>query len=196
LTKRRGHADIVGMKSDTRSLARGGATAARIGGIGVLVAGLLTSLVVGGFFVWLFPGGMLGYGLGVLMALVSLVVGGGLMLGGRKLASDVERAEGIEWEHRLAELTATRGAFTVAEAARTLGIPAAQADAYLTNLAKTRPEDFTVDLDPSGDLVYRAARVPGPAVRIATGSSVDPKFSDALDATEEDEIARRRSQRS
>jgi hypothetical protein len=64
-------------------------------------------------------------------------------------------------EQALLGFMAYRGPVTAEDAARALGIPVAQADEWLTALAKTQPERVTLDIDDEGRMHYRITDLRG-----------------------------------
>ncbi len=135
--------------------AKVGGIAAKVFGVGVLVSGLFTALLLGLVLQAIFPAFWLGYAVGIPIALLSLVVGGGALFGGWRLgqrgrqqvaAAQLETIRGMA-RHQ-------RGVVKAREVAASLRISEAQADAILTDLAKTPEENVGVDLDENGELLY------------------------------------------
>lgn len=134
-----------------------GGTVTRVFGWVVLVVGLLTAFGVLGAC-----GAIVGFAsaapylLGVPLALVSVVVGYLLLKGGSQLhASGAQAEKNTRMQALLAVANTRGGAIVAADAARALSMSEADADAYLTRLAKEHPEQVAVDLDEQGTILYR-----------------------------------------
>lgn len=113
--------------------------------------------------------------LGLPIALFSLVVGVLLVRKGGSLAASASATERGTLAQALLALAAHRGAITASDAARALGVGAAEADAMLTDLAKREPERVGVDVDDQGNVWYRVALAPGepmPQLRVGDGVRV------------------------
>jgi hypothetical protein len=132
-----------------------GGAAARFFGWAAVVMGVCSSL-----FTWLvlqsfWPEGMLGYAFGLPILIVSLVFGGALVLGGKKLGRHGEEKERGARLEAIRGLAAHRGgAITSAEVAVQLTITPAEADAILTDLARKPDENVTLDLDDNGNIYW------------------------------------------
>jgi hypothetical protein len=88
--------------------------------------------------------------------------------GGSLATSGVKKAQATR-DQALLAMAAHKGSVTADEAGRALGIPTADADAMLTDLAKRDPERVAVDVDDQGVVWYRVAAAPGqplPRVRV------------------------------
>jgi hypothetical protein len=136
-----------------------GGRVGRVLGITVLVFGLLLAAVLILCFQLLWPAENIGYALGLPVALVSLVVGTLLMIASRRLnrvGTDAERQARVEAIYALA--VNRGGTLTVTDAAHSLQLAAAQADALLSDLAKTQPEYVSLELDDAGEPFYLFSR--------------------------------------
>jgi hypothetical protein len=100
------------------------------------------------------------------IALVALVVGVLLIVGGVRLQRSGMAAEKTTLDRALLALAHERQRVSAAEAAAALGLNLIQADALLTALAKREPERIGVDVDDHGVLWYRAL---GAQARVAAG---------------------------
>lgn len=142
----------------------GGGVASVLGWM-VLLGGGLTSLLLGLFFGWLFAGSIAGWVVGLSFAAVSLFAGLVLVLGGRRLRKSGEDRAQSAHEQAIFALAAQRGGtLTVADAARALSLPEADADALLTGLAKRADGKVSLEVDDNGGLSYvfpRLATAPG-----------------------------------
>ena len=94
----------------------------------------------------------------------------------RPLTTAGTQAERETRTQSLLAMAAHRGAVTAADAARTLGLSVAEADAMLTDLAKGEPDRVAVDVDEQGTVWYRVASAPGepiPRLRIDLGEGAN-----------------------
>jgi hypothetical protein len=118
----------------------------------------------------------IGVAIALPIAIVALVVGIALVRGGRSLTTSGEQKERATVEQALLAMAAHRGAVTADEAARSLGVGPAEADAMLTALAKREPDRVAVEVDEQGVVWYRASAGPGepiPRVRVEPGVRID-----------------------
>jgi hypothetical protein len=122
------------------------------------------------------------------MALVALVVGVALVIGGRSLRRSGVEAERATRDQALLALTAHRGAVTASDAARALGVGLADADAMLTRLAKEAPDRVTVEVDDQGVVWYRTAHVTGADfdARVRVAESARVGVEEGREAEDED----------
>jgi hypothetical protein len=137
-----------------------GGTFASVLGWLVLVIGGSIALGVGGLLAAL---GLWQVGLAIALpiAVVVLVLGVVLVKSGRSLTtSGLQKAQATR-DQALLAMAAHKGSVTAEEAGRALGIPTADADAMLTDLAKRDPERVGVDVDDEGVVWYRVAPAPG-----------------------------------
>jgi hypothetical protein len=142
----------------------------------------------------------LAYWVGLPIALLTLLVGVSLLRGGRSLAKSATRTENETMRQAVLAMAAHKGAVTARDAAQALGMGVAEADALLTQLAKSEPERVGVDVDDEGNVWYRVASRPGealpgiPRVRVGEGPRVADADEAAPSATgEETEAARKRA---
>lgn len=135
--------------------ARVGGLLARILGFVVLGLGGFASLVLALFFGWIFPAGAAAWIAGGFGLALTLMIALPLLFGGRKLDQDGAKKEESTRMQALFALAANRGgALRAHEAASALGVPADEADALLTRMAKERPDDVTLDVTDQGELVF------------------------------------------
>jgi hypothetical protein len=154
----------------------------RVGGKFASVLGWLVLLFGGalalGIALLFLALGAAGVGLAIALpiAVVVLVLGIALVGSGRSLSQSGAQTGQSTRDQALLAMAAHRGAVTAVEAARALGIGAAEADAMLTTLAKREPDRVAVDVDDQGIVWYRVSAAPGqpiPHVRVgATGGGV------------------------
>jgi hypothetical protein len=166
-------------------------TPAKVGGAFARVAGVL-ALIVGlsaALGVWLLafalstPGIALAFALPI--ALIALGLGGVLLGGAYKLRRVGDDAEMGTRESALVGLAAQKGGVTAADAARTVGMTVAEADAILTSVAKRQPERLSVDIDDQGAIWFRPA---GWAhVRVGSEGPRGPRVG-GLDAADADDV--------
>jgi hypothetical protein len=171
-----------------------GGTVARVMGWLALVGGLFVALLIGALFQAIFPAGIVGWVVGVPIALLTLILSLTLILGGRKLKESGEDRSRRAREQALFTLASRhRGVITVPDAARALSIPEAEADALLTTLAKNPDGRVVLEVDDSGRLLYmfpqiatsgQRVNVPPPKVRVASPWQ-EPRVVDTELAEEE-----------
>jgi hypothetical protein len=132
-----------------------GGTIAGIVGWVVLGVGLSLALGLG-----LLVGALASATAGVLVAtpvtFLAVSVALVLLLGGRSLRRSGDEKQKTTWVQAIVAFAANRGGVVTAlDAAASTGIPAHEADALLTELAKTQPERVVLDVDESGTVLYR-----------------------------------------
>lgn len=165
----------------------GGAVASVVGWL-VLVVGLSTALGLGLLF-YALATAVVALAIATPIAVVVLVLGIMLVRSGHALSRSGADAERATQEKALLALAEHRGAVTAVDAARTLGVGVATADAILTALAKREPERVAVDIDDQGVVHYRAVGVPeayGAHVRVTEGVRVDGGPSGGPETNETD----------
>lgn len=153
-----------------------GGTFARVAGWLVLLFGGSLALLIALLFLALHLAAV-GLAIALPIALVVLVVGVALVRGGRSLATSGADRQRATREQALLAMAAHRGAVTAAEAARTLGVSPAEADAMLTALAKREPDRVAVDVDDQGVIWYRVSAAPGepiPRMRVDAAAPATP----------------------
>lgn len=164
--------------------ARVGGAFARVLGWLVLVFGGSAAVAVGGLMLAI-GSSTAALALGLPIAFVTLVVGISLVRGGRSLGDSASRAEHTTQRQALLAMAAHRGAVTAREAAQAMGIGVSEADAMLTELAKTEPERVALDVDDQGVVWYRVAAAPGEAIpRMRIGPEVRVAREDAGPASD------------
>ncbi len=132
-----------------------GGRVARLIGILLLVLGLSLAAALILFFQLLVPSQNIGYAVGLPVALISVVVSSVLLLSGRRLrrlGTDVERQTRLEALYALA--VNRGGTLTAVDAGRALHTDAVQAEALLTELAKSQPEHVSLEFDEAGQSFY------------------------------------------
>jgi hypothetical protein len=174
---------------------RVGSTFATVMGWLVLIFGGSTALGVTLFFLALGWTALV-YGVGVPIAMLSLILGVVLLRSGRSLAKSATHTENETLRQAVLAMAAHKGAVTASDAAQALGIGVAEADALLTQLAKSDPERVGVDVDDQGNVWYRVAAGPGeplpgiPRVRVGDGPRVAEDV-DELASGQDAEAAKR-----
>jgi len=134
---------------------RWGGMAARFFGWATVVGGLAMALLFGLLLQALFPASIVGYAVGLPILIVSLFIGISLLLGARKLGRIGDKKQRAAQLETVRALAAHRGGAVMAhEVARSLGMPEQEADALLTELAKTPGENVSLDLDDDGRIYY------------------------------------------
>jgi hypothetical protein len=137
---------------------RVGGTVAGVAGWVVLGVGLFMALAMGLLLGIIHT--PLGVVVGSLIALASIIVSVLLLVSGKKLRKSGDDAQKHMREKAVFALAANRnGRVTARDLAGSLDIPAAEADAFLTEMAKTQPEDVTVEIDDKGGIYYAFPRI-------------------------------------
>ncbi len=149
-----------------------GGGVARVMGWLILIFGVGMALIVGSIFQAIFTGGIVGYVLGVPIALFSGLLALGLLLSGNRLRKEGEdKSRGAREQAVQALAARNRGVLTPAQVAKALALPEAEADAFLTELAKRPDGRVSLEVDDNGTLQYHFRDLLGPSgVRVA----VDP----------------------
>jgi hypothetical protein len=163
----------------------------------VLLFGLSVALGLGlvAYAIW-----TVGVGLGVALPFVLLTLGLGLplVLGGKALRRSGTDAEREIREAAVLSMLGERGRVSAAGAASALGMRVQEADALLTSLAKSQPEQVAVDVGDEGTVWYRAAGAPdspagawaaAPRVRV-DDASAQPQAEAEAEAVEVDGAGR------
>ena len=151
-----------------------GGTVARGFGWVILVGGLSVALIIGAFLQWVIEGGVAGFAIGGPIAFASLVFGYLLLKGGKSLhRQGAGEEKGARTRALFALAQHRNGMITAMDAAQALDISPADADALLTDLAKTTPEQVSLELDDAGGIFFRFLQFTGglgtwqgPAVRV------------------------------
>ncbi len=139
--------------------ARFGGTVTRGVGWVVLAAGLFAALVLGLFFKWLWPAGVLGYLVGGGLTLVTVLLAFALLRGGKNLVAAGTSADRAVKEKALYALAARQhGRLTVGGVSRALRVSEREADELLTSLAVERSDTVAMDVDDEGAVSFRVAR--------------------------------------
>lgn len=163
--------------------AKVGGVAAKVFGVGVLVSGLFTALLLGLVLQAVFPAFWLGYAVAIPIALLSLVVGGGALFGGWRLGQrGQQQVAAAQLETIRGMARHQRGLVRAREVASALRISETQADAILTDLAKTPDENVGVDLDASGEILYMFGSTAAMRWRIQAEQSLDAEARQELEA--------------
>ncbi len=132
-----------------------GGTIARGAGWAILGAGICVAVILASLFQWIFPQGVVGYAVGGVVGLVAFVMSLGLLKGGGHLRATGVRAERDASVRALQGLARSLGGrFRVDEAAAILGCSSAEADGLLTALVREHSDEWSIDIDESGAVVY------------------------------------------
>lgn len=175
-----------------------GGTVAGVVGWVVLAGGLAVALGVG--LLLSIISTTFGLAIGIPIAVLSTAVSMALLFSGKKLRQSGEARQKEMRRQAVLALAVNRGGMVTAnDAAAALDIPPAEADAFLTELAKTQSEEVTVEIDDKGGIYYafprllhgsRRVRVDEPRVRV---SGVPDTFdAEGLDYEEPAQQQRRR----
>lgn len=151
----------------------GGGVASVLGWL-VLIGGLLTALAMGALVQAIFSAAIVGYILGGFIASISLLIGLGLIFGGRKLQqSGDERSRGAREQAVFALARGRGGSVTVADLARSLAISEPEADALLTEMVKRPDGRVTLEIDDDGTLRYFVPALAPRSGRGPKGARID-----------------------
>jgi len=156
-----------------------GGTLARVLGWIVLGSGLVVGLGLLGLLQAIFPGGFAGWLVGLPIILFSAIIGIALLRGGRSLESTGVAEQRETRTQAIFSLAENRGGIvSAADVAGALAMNASQADALLTELAKSHPDHVVLEIDDQGGVFYRVSerglsRVQSfdEKLRVATSSS-------------------------
>jgi hypothetical protein len=133
----------------------GGLIARSVGWL-VLAIGLPSSLIAFGVLQVLFPQGNAAWLISIPLMLLTLSVWAVTYFGGKNLGKSGDRVATQTREQAILALARTRGgALRVDDVAVALRLHPSDAEGALTDLAKSLPNELTVDIDPEGRLVYR-----------------------------------------
>jgi hypothetical protein len=173
---------------------------ARVFGWVVIGVGLSFALGIAAIAHLIFPAGFVGLAIGAPLALLSLIVGGLFLRGGRHLGERGASAERNVRTQALFALAANRkGTLTAHEASAALDMPLAAAEELLQSLAKEQYERVAVDVDSNGTLVYRFV-VPPPAGDFQDSGAprvrVDPEIARSPNRDEWERLEAEEAQRS
>jgi hypothetical protein len=150
----------------------GGTVTAAVGWT-VLAITILLSLIIGPAIGWL-VGAMAGWIAGGGVAAVGIAIAVALVMGGRALQRTGDRAAfGAKRDAVFALARNQSGILRAGLVGTALGVPTAEADAFLTNLSREPDSGVTLEVDHDGKLYYRFAGIaaeapwPPPGVRLA-----------------------------
>jgi hypothetical protein len=136
-----------------------GGSASKLLGYGVLVAGLGTAATLMLLFVLLAPTSLMGYAVGIPLAVLSLFVGLALIYAGRRLHRAGSGAEREAREQALYALATNRGGLlTALDGARALNLNVADVEAILNELTTRDPEHVSLEIDDEGAMFYAFSR--------------------------------------
>lgn len=131
----------------------------RVLGTLVLVLGSLLAAALVLFFQLLWPAKNIGFALGAPIALVSVVLGTGLLIASQRLGragAEAERQARVEAIYALA--VNRNGMLTSADAARSLQLEPTVIEALLSELSKTQPDYVSLEFDDQGQSFYLFSR--------------------------------------
>lgn len=135
----------------------GGTVAGVIGWI-VLVVGVCATIGIGLLLSLLST--TFALAVSIPMGILTIAVSLSLLLSGRSLRKTGEQKQKDMRRKAITALAMNRGgAVTAQDVATSLDIPAPEADAFLTEMAKADPEEVTVELDDRGGIYYAFPRI-------------------------------------
>lgn len=133
-----------------------GGTVARVFGWVVLICGLTAALLVGIGLQLLFTGGIAGYVLGLPIALAATIFGYLLLRSGRSLQQiGTGEQKGARTKAIFALAQNRGGMITAMDVAQSLNVSPQEADALMTELAKTIPDQVSLEVDDAGGIYFR-----------------------------------------
>jgi signal transduction histidine kinase len=140
-----------------------GGTLAHLAGWIVLAGGTFATFLVAWVLGFVFSMNV-AIAFGVPLALVTLLVSLPMLFGGKKLAkSGEETRQAAQFEAIYALASNRGGVVTALDAARSLAIAPANADALLTTMTKQYADYVSVEVDDAGQLFYRLTGVGQPS---------------------------------
>jgi hypothetical protein len=163
---------------------------ARVFGWVILGAGLFLALLFGLGLYLLFPTGLAWLVVSAPIALLATVFSWLLLRSGRGLQQIGEGEQKSARARAIYALAQNRGGMvTAADVAQSLDIRAEEADALLTEMAKTTPDQVSLEMDDAGGIYYRFPQLltawQGHGVRVdasAAPTRVAPQTRVAADA--------------
>jgi hypothetical protein len=138
--------------------------------------GVFIALVLGALMQAIFPAGIVGWVLGVPIAVFALAIGLGLVFGGRKLKQVGHTTSQDATEKALFGLARSRGGILSADdVAQRLHLTPLEADAFMTELAKRGDGKVSLEVDDDGRIAYVFTEMASAAARarFATSSTAD-----------------------
>jgi hypothetical protein len=136
-----------------------GGTATKVLGTMVLIGGIGTAATLMLLFAFLAPTSAMGYAVGIPLAIVSLMVGLGLIYAGRRLHRSGSDAERETRERALYALAANRGGLlTALDGARALNLSVTDVETVLNDWTKRDHEHVSLEIDEDGALFYLFSR--------------------------------------
>ncbi|MEO7113994.1 MAG: hypothetical protein ABI183_26375 [Polyangiaceae bacterium] len=166
-----------------------GGTVANVFGWMMIAGGLITALLIGALFQAILPAGIFGWILGIVIGVVSIGIGGSFVYGGKSLKKSGTSVEKDTRERAIFALAQNRGGvLTAFDVAAALGMSAADADAMLTDYAKTDSDRVRLEVDDAGAITYVFPQHGWMGPRIA---SADVAGSYAAGSSDESEAEQR-----
>jgi hypothetical protein len=151
-----------------------GGAAAKIIGWASLIMGTTIAASLALIIQSIFSGGYLGWAVALPIAVLSWLLGLSLIFGGRKLERSGDEAQREARWQAIRALAAHRGgSVTAAKVAAKLELDERQADAILTEMAKTPEESVALEVDDDGGIHYLFG-VGGDALRFDSIAHTDP----------------------
>ena len=165
-----------------------GGTLARVMGWLVLAGGAFLSLALLGILMAVFPETPAGFIVGGGMALMTGILSWLLLRGGRTLKATGQGEERSARVQAIFAMAPVRGGLLrAADVGASLQIAEAEADALLTDLAKSRSEHVSLEIDDQGGVYYRVdpsgqvrMRVEVPAPRVRVDRPIDQPLEEDL----------------
>jgi hypothetical protein len=135
-----------------------GGALARVAGWIVLSGGIALGIALLGLLQALFPAGFAGWAVGLPIIALAILFGVLLLRGGRSLESTgVAEQKGTHATAIYSLAEQSGNILTAAQVGHAIGVSAADADALLTELAKTQPDHVVLEVDDAGNIFYRVS---------------------------------------
>ncbi|XXX80533.1 hypothetical protein WMF30_17370 [Sorangium sp. So ce134] len=180
----------------------GGAVAGALGWL-ILIGGTGLALLLGLGLAAIFPGSIAGLAIGLPIGFIALTLGLLLLISGRKLSqSGVKASRDAQVQAIFSLASHRRRPLTAQEVGVVLDLPAPEADALLTELAKQRPDEVGVEIGERGEILYTfpgvagaaGVRFPQPSLRIdPSHGAPDPAARIFADEFEEEDAGASRA---
>jgi len=142
----------------------GGSVASVLGWI-TLATGLTIALLTGALFQAILPAGIVGYLLGGIISIFSIIIGLMLVYGGKSLRKSGTEKERFTREQAIFALAKNRGGMLSAmDVSQALNLPLPTADALMTTFAKEDPDRVRLEVDDSGGIYFVFPQLAAPPV--------------------------------
>jgi hypothetical protein len=136
-----------------------GGALGKVFGWGILLAGLGTAATLILLFHFLNPASLLGYAVGIPVAVIALLMGLSILYGSSRLHRAGTDAERETRQQAIYALAANRGGMlTALDAARALNLSVKDVEAVLNDWAKNDSDHISMEVDDNGEMFYLFSR--------------------------------------